>query len=132
MTLDRVEQLLKEITEANGVSGYEEEVRRIMARELDGTVDRIERDKMGSIVGIKAGAGERPRVLVVGHMDEVGFMVKEITEEGFIKFLPLGGWWGHVALGQRLPLEEADDVLRSASASPPAPGRRASAGPATG
>jgi phosphohistidine phosphatase SixA len=42
------------------------------------------------------------RVMVVGHMDEIGFMVKEITKDGYIKFLPLGGWWGHVALGQRM------------------------------
>ncbi|MEW5993794.1 MAG: M42 family metallopeptidase [Candidatus Zixiibacteriota bacterium] len=102
MVFDRVEQLLKEITEANGVSGYEDEVRRIMARELRDRVDTIEYDKMGSILGVKRGSGDRPRVLIVGHMDEIGFMVKEITEEGYIKFLPLGGWWGHVALGQRM------------------------------
>lgn len=100
--MDKSELLLKEITEANGVSGYEEEVRKIMAREMKGFVDKIEYDKMGSILGIKKGIGDGPRVMVVGHMDEVGFMVKEVTSEGFIKFLPLGGWWGHVNLGQRL------------------------------
>ncbi len=100
--MDRIELLLKEITEANGVSGYEDEVRRIMRRELDGKVDSLEYDKMGSILGVKKGTADRPRVLVVGHMDEIGFMVKEFTEEGYIKFLPLGGWWGHVALGQRM------------------------------
>jgi putative aminopeptidase FrvX len=100
--VDRTELLLKEITEANGVSGYEKEVRQIMARELEGKVDEIQYDKMGSILGRKRGTGDRPRVMVVGHMDEVGFMVKGITPEGYIKFLPLGGWWGHVALGQRM------------------------------
>jgi endoglucanase len=40
--------------------------------------------------------------MIAGHMDEVGFMVKSITKEGFIKFLPLGGWWGHVVLAQRV------------------------------
>ncbi len=100
--MDRTELLLKEITEANGVSGYEKEVRRIMARELEGKVDEIQYDKMGSILGRKRGTSDRPRVMVVGHMDEVGFMVKEITSDGYIKFLPLGGWWGHVALGQRM------------------------------
>ena len=100
--MDRTEQLLKEITEANGVSGYEEEVRRLMARELRETADRIEYDRLGSIMGWKKGTADRPRVMVAGHMDEVGFMVREITSEGYIKFLPLGGWWGHVALGQRM------------------------------
>jgi len=100
--LDRTELLLKEITEANGVSGYEGEVRKIMAREFKGNVDEIQYDKMGSIMGVKKGTSASPRVMVVSHMDEIGFMVKEISKEGYIKFLPLGGWWGHVALGQRM------------------------------
>jgi putative aminopeptidase FrvX len=100
--VDNTELLLKEITEANGVSGYEEEVRRLMAREFDDCTDAIEYDKIGSIMGVKKGTADRPRVMVAGHMDEIGFMVKEITKDGFLKFLPLGGWWGHVALGQRM------------------------------
>ena len=100
--MDKTELLLKEITEANGVSGYEDDIRKIMARELKGKVDEIKTDKMGSIMGVKKGSSATPRVMVVGHMDEIGFMVKEITSDGYIKFLPLGGWWGHVALGQRM------------------------------
>lgn len=100
--MDKSELLLKEITEANGVSGYEDEIRQIMKRELNGFVDNIEFDKMGSVLGIKKGSFDSPRIMVIGHMDEIGFMVKEITNEGYIKFLPLGGWWGHVALGQRM------------------------------
>lgn len=100
--MDTTELLLKEITEANGVSGYEDEVRRIMARELQDSVDTIQYDKMGSIMGVKKGTSATPRVMMIGHMDEIGFMVKEITDDGYVKFLPLGGWWGHVALGQRM------------------------------
>ncbi len=100
--MDSTELLLKEITEANGVSGYEDAVRTIMSRELKGNVDEIQYDKMGSILGRKKGTSVSPKVMVIGHMDEIGFMVKEITKEGYIKFLPLGGWWGHVALGQRM------------------------------
>ena len=100
--MDNSERLLQELTEANGVSGYEHEVRKIMARHMKGITDRVEYDKMGSILGTKKGSSDNPRVLVIGHMDEIGFMVKEITKEGYIKFLSLGGWWGHVALGQRM------------------------------
>lgn len=100
--MDKTEQLLKEITEANGVSGYESEVRKIMVREMKGLVNRIEYDKLGSVLGYKKGTADDPKIMVIGHMDEIGFMVKEITQEGYIKFLPLGGWWGHVALGQRM------------------------------
>jgi endoglucanase len=49
--------------------------------------------------------------MISGHMDEIGFMVKEITKEGYIKFLPLGGWWGHVALGQRMRVVSSKGVF---------------------
>jgi endoglucanase len=118
--VDKTELLLKEITEANGVSGYESEVRAIMRRELKPLSDSIETDKTGSIVGRKKGSAASPRVMVVGHMDEIGFMVKEITKDGFIKFLPLGGWWGHVALGQRMRIITSNGpVLGIVGSKPP-------------
>jgi putative aminopeptidase FrvX len=100
--VDKVELLLKELTETDGVSGHESDIRRLMARELKPLTNSIQYDKMGSIMGVKKGAGDKPRVMLVAHMDEIGFMVREISSEGYIKFLPLGGWWGHVALGQRM------------------------------
>ena len=50
-----------------------------------------------------------PRVMVAGHMDEVGFMVTQITEQGFIRFQPLGGWWSQVLLAQRVQIITDDD-----------------------
>ncbi len=118
--MDKTELLLKEITEANGVSGYEDEVRAIMRRELKPLSDSIETDKTGSIVARKKGSAALPRVMVVGHMDEIGFMVKEITKDGYIKFLPLGGWWGHVALGQRMRISTSNGpVLGIVGSKPP-------------
>jgi putative aminopeptidase FrvX len=108
--VDKTELFLKEITEANGVSGYETEVRKIMTRELKPLVDEVKFDKMGSVMGVKKGSALSPRVMVVGHLDEIGFMVKEITSDGYIKFLPLGGWWGHVALGQRMRIITASYI----------------------
>ncbi|HBZ00589.1 MAG TPA: peptidase M28 [candidate division Zixibacteria bacterium] len=64
--------------------------------------DEIVFDKLGSIIAKKVGTADRPRIMIAGHIDEIGFIVKEITSEGYIKFLPLGGWWGHVALAQRV------------------------------
>jgi len=98
--LDSTETLLKEITDANGVSGFESGAAEVMVRYLRGFAE-VKYDKLGSVIGKKAGSAETPRVLLAGHLDEIGFMVKEITKEGFIKFLSLGGWWGHVTLGQR-------------------------------
>jgi len=57
---------------------------------------------LGSVICRKTGRAEEPRIMLAGHMDEVGFMVKSVTKEGFIKFLPMGGWWGHVLLAQRV------------------------------
>jgi endoglucanase len=57
---------------------------------------------MGSVVGYHEGDVKGPKLLVAGHMDEVGFMVKKVTKQGFIKFLPLGGWWPQVLLSQRV------------------------------
>lgn len=117
--MDNTELLLKEITEANGVSGYEAEVRKIMARELKDNVDEIEYDKMGSIMGRQKGTAASPKVMAVGHMDEIGFMVKEITKDGYIKFLALGGWWGHVALGQRMRIITSKGIIPGVIGSTP-------------
>jgi endoglucanase len=99
--VDPTTQLLKELTNANGASGHEEAAREVMASHLEGIGD-IEYDRLGSLMATKKGTSDNPRILVDSHLDEIGFMVKEITKHGFIKFLPLGGWWGHVALGQRM------------------------------
>lgn len=88
--------LLEELTLARGVSGYEGEVRQILLRELKQTASKIVTDRMGSIFGEKEGTAPSPRILLAGHMDEVGFMVKEITKNGYLRFATLGGWWEQV------------------------------------
>lgn len=93
--------LLKELTEAKGVSGFEEEVREIMHRELKLADIKILHDHTGSIFGEKEGS-DQLRVLLAGHLDEVGFMVSQITRSGYLRFSPLGGWWSQVLLSQRV------------------------------
>lgn len=117
--MDQTEQLLQAITEASGVPGYESEVRAIMRRYLEG-VASIEQDKMGSFIGKHVGEQERPRVMLAGHMDEIGFMVRMITKEGFVKFVALGGWWDQVLLGHRVVIKTSQgDVLGVLGAKPP-------------
>ena len=80
----------------------------------------IEQDRLGSIVCRKDGKAESPRVMLAGHMDEIGFIVKLITEEGFIRFSPLGGWWGHVMLAQRVTIKtRKGDVTGLIGSKPP-------------
>jgi putative aminopeptidase FrvX len=118
MADDRVE-LLRELTEASGISGYEEEVRKIIKRHLQ-DVTSIEQDRLGSIVCRKDGESAAPRIMLAGHMDEVGFIVKLITDEGFIRFSTLGGWWGHVMLAQRVVIKTREgDICGLIGSKPP-------------
>jgi endoglucanase len=89
--MDRVD-LLKELSEAFGISGYEDNVVNILKKHFGDQVT-ISRDRIGSIIARKEGTAGGPKIMFSAHMDEIGFMVKDITKEGFIKFLPIGGWW---------------------------------------
>ena len=93
--------LLKELTDARGISGYEKEVSAVMEKQLKG-ISTITRDKMGSVIFEKKGSAAAPKIMIPGHMDEIGFMVRFVTEEGFIKFIPIGGWYDQVILSQRV------------------------------
>ena len=99
--MDKTELLLKSLTEAHGAPGDESEVRSVMAANLPGYAT-VTTDRLGSLIAEVPGKSASPRVLVGAHMDEVGFVVREITKEGFIKVLPLGGWWGHTMLAHRV------------------------------
>ena len=117
--MDQTEEFLKQITEADGVPGYESDVRAVMRRHLEG-IATIEQDKMGSIIGKHVGQADGPRVMLAGHMDEIGFMVRLITKEGCIRFVPLGGWWNQVMLGHRVTIKTAKgDLIGVLGAKPP-------------
>ena len=117
--MDATLEFLKEMVETDGAPGAEGAVARVMERYLKG-VGTISRDKLGSFICEKKGSAPKPRVLLAGHLDEVGFMVKSVTKEGFVKFLPLGGWWGHVVLGQRLRIHtRKGPVLGVVGSKPP-------------
>jgi len=102
--MDRVEKLLKEITEIPGPSGFEMKVADFVVDKMKGYYDEFIQDGLGSVILKKRGTSDSPRIMIAGHMDEVGFMVKGITKQGFIKFNPLGGWWSHNLLGQRVKI----------------------------
>ena len=97
-------ELFKTLTELPGASGNEHDVRRFMRTQLEMYADEIVQDGLGSIFGVKKGADNDPVVMVAGHMDEVGFMVTQITDNGMVRFQPLGGWWGQVLLAQRVQI----------------------------
>ncbi|NWG01901.1 MAG: M42 family metallopeptidase [Syntrophaceae bacterium] len=116
---DATMELLRELTEAPGISGYEQVVREIIRKHLQ-DITVIEQDRLGSIVCRKKGEAEKPRIMLAGHMDEIGFIVKLITDEGFVKFSPVGGWWGHVMLAQRVVIKtRKGDVIGLIGSKPP-------------
>jgi endoglucanase len=92
---------LKAISEVPGPSGFERRVRDLMVQRLDGACEVLE-DKIGSVIFKKQGLAKGPTIMLAAHMDEIGFLVKTVTKEGFLKFVTLGGWWEHVMLGQRV------------------------------
>ena len=95
-------EMFKTLTELQGAPGDEKRVRDYMKEQLEKHSDDLVYDNLGSIFGVRRGEG--PRVMVAGHMDEVGFMVTQITENGMLRFQPLGGWWNQVLLSQRVQI----------------------------
>lgn len=83
--------LLKKLTEANGVSGNEKEVRNLIIKEIEDYVDSIKVDKIGNIIVHKKGKSNDKCLMVTAHMDEVGLIVKDIDSNGFLKFMTVGG-----------------------------------------
>jgi putative aminopeptidase FrvX len=89
---NKTKDLLKRLTEAPGVSGYEMDVGKIIYHELEGHVDSIETDHFGNVISLKkASVKDGPKIMLAGHMDEIGLLVKHIDEKGFIYFEKIGG-----------------------------------------
>lgn len=91
--------LLKKFSEAHGISGHEDEVRSLVAQELEG-YGEFSSDGSGSLFCTGGGAG--PRVMLAAHMDEIGFLVQNIASNGFLQLVGIGGWWPHTLLSQRV------------------------------
>lgn len=94
-------KLFKELTESFGPPGFETEPAAILVREFAG-LGELSRDGLGSVICRIPGKKDRPRIMIAAHMDEIGFLVKSITGDGYIRLLPIGGWWPNVLLGQRV------------------------------
>lgn len=99
---DQTLQMYKDLTSVSGIPGYEEPVRKVMRKYLEPLSDEVITDNLGSIAGVKVGKEGGPRIMVAGHLDEVGWMTTLITEKGFLKIQPVGGWWSQVMLAQRV------------------------------
>ncbi|TYL40400.1 peptidase M42 [Natronococcus pandeyae] len=130
-------ELLEELTETSGVPGYEDRIRELVVREFEDSVDRVRTDAMGNVVGTVEprstesqtesdesleGASEYS-VAVAAHMDEIGFMVRNVrgTDDGFgfVELDALGGWDARVLKAQRVTVHTEDGDLPGVIGSPP-------------
>lgn len=86
--------LLQDLSNAFGVSGFEDEVREVIRRMIQPYVDEIRTDTLGNLIATRRGdPAVRPHKLMFdAHMDEIGLMVSYVEENGFLRFVPLGGW----------------------------------------
>ena len=95
-------QFFKELVEAPSPSGFEQPAQRVIRKALDDVVDDIRTDIMGNVVAHIEGPAGAPRVMLAGHCDEIGFMVKYIDDQGYLFFAPIGGVDAHLVPGQRV------------------------------
>jgi len=95
-------ELLRKLSNAHGISGYEGNVKEIIKNEIANYVDEIREDTLGNIIAVKE--GESPSIMIAAHVDEIGLMVKSIDKDGFIRFVKFGGWYDASLLNSRVVL----------------------------
>lgn len=100
-----VYDLVKKLSDAHGVSGFEDNIKDIVRKELSGFVDEFREDELGNLIAIKKGSDFS--VMIASHMDEIGLMVQYIDEKGFIKFVGIGGWYNPTLHTRRVILHGA-------------------------
>jgi endoglucanase len=104
-------QFFKELVEAPSPSGFEQPAQRVIRRALDGVVDELRTDVLGNVIATVNGPAGAPRLMLAGHCDEIGFMVKYIDDRGFLFFAPIGGVDAHLVPGQRVTVHTAGGPL---------------------
>ena len=111
---------LKRLSEASGVSGYEDEVREIVKELLRPCADEVRADTLGNVIAVKEGAGPEPRpaIMIATHMDEIGLIVASI-EKGFVHFERVGGFDDRILLGQEVVIHGRSELSGIIGARPP-------------
>lgn len=103
--------LLKQICEVPGVPGHEQKVRELITKELDGLTDSLTIDNMGNLIALKKGKSSDKPVMAAAHMDEIGFIISHIDDNGFLRFHPLGGFDPKTLTAQRVVVHGKQNVI---------------------
>ncbi len=113
----RMKELLKKLSEANGVSGSEKDVRNVILKELKGHCDKVRVDRLGNIIATKK--GKKPSVMLAAHTDEIGLVVKFIDEKGYLRFAKVGGIDDRTLVSRRVVIHSKKEVTGVIGARPP-------------
>ncbi|MCS7099040.1 MAG: M42 family metallopeptidase [Sulfolobales archaeon] len=120
ITKEGVFQLLKKLSEAIGPSGFEDPIREIVIEELKPYADSMWVDSLGNVIAVKKGSRGSGRLMLAGHMDEIGLIVSHVDQKGFLRFQPIGGISERVLLGQRVVIRTREGrVVRGVIGSRP-------------
>ncbi|MFY7991077.1 MAG: M42 family metallopeptidase [Fluviicola sp.] len=103
-------ELLAELCTAPGAPGFEEPIRKVVLRELEGLCDEVKLDNMGNVYAIRRGKSDKA-AMIGAHMDEIGFMVTHIDDKGFIRFTTLGGFDPKTLTAQRVIVHGKEDII---------------------
>lgn len=111
-------ETLKELCETPGIPGYEDAVRAVMRKHLNPILgpENIQTDAIGNLIAHKEGS--KPRIMIAGHLDQIGFIVKSIDSDGFLRLQPLGGFDPVTLMPQRVRVHSASGDLPGVIGSP--------------
>ncbi|MFC2095374.1 M42 family metallopeptidase [Candidatus Bipolaricaulota bacterium] len=106
--------LLRQLSDVFGVSGFEDEVRELVRSLVSPHVDEVRTDTLGNLFAIRKSSDPAAKTLMLdAHMDEIGFIVKWIEKDGFLRFAPIGGWDPRIVPGHRVEIQTRSGKLRT-------------------
>ncbi|HCX77941.1 MAG TPA: endoglucanase [Firmicutes bacterium] len=103
-------ELLKKLSQTPGISGREERIRALIKAELEKLADEVRVDAIGNVIALKKGKSGGKKVMISGHMDEIGFIVSQIEEKGFLRLSPVGGLDPRNLVAQRVIVHGREDL----------------------
>lgn len=110
-------KLIKKLSEVAGPSGFEDRIREEISKEIKNDVDSLTTDNMGNLIAFRKGKSNT-KLMIAAHMDEIGFIVTGIDDNGFLKFTTLGGFDPKTLTAQRVIVHGKKDVVGVMGAKP--------------
>ncbi|MGF7057063.1 M42 family metallopeptidase [Brassicibacter mesophilus] len=116
-----IREFLKLLSDNTGVSGYEHLISDKVVKAFRDYVDDVSVDKLGNVISVKKGEHNTNniKIMIAAHMDEIGLMVKDIDENGFIRFTTIGGIDPRTLLAQEVVIHGKEEIFGVIGAKPP-------------